>query len=79
MGIDEGSSGTVTVDAAFSFEVVQSAPGAADGVLIIGIPAMARWISDTPAFFSAIARSWDRTRGSTGNLSLSNSIWAAVT
>jgi hypothetical protein len=36
VGVDQGSSGTVTVDSAFAFEVVQSAPGAADGVLTIG-------------------------------------------
>ncbi len=75
VGIDEGSSGTVTVDAAFGFEVAQSAPGAADGVLIIGDSGDGSVdISDTPAFFSATAI-LGQNAGSTGNLSLSNSIW----
>ena len=76
VGIEEGSSGTVTVDAAFGFEVVQSAPGAADGVLIIGDSGDGSVdISDTPAFFSATAI-LGQNAGATGNLTLSNSTWS---
>ena len=75
LGIDEGSSGTVTVDAAFGFEVVQSAPGAADGVLIIGdLGDGSVDISDTPISGSATTV-LGQNAGSTGTLTLSNSTW----
>ena len=75
VGIDEGSSGTVTVDAAFGFEVAQSAPGAADGVLTIGDSGDGSVdISDTPISGGATTI-LGQNAGSTGTLTLSNSTW----
>jgi hypothetical protein len=75
LGLDEGSSGTVTVEAAFGFEVAQSGSGAADGVLTIGDSGEGSVdVSDTPIFLSATAI-LGQVAGSTGNLKLSNSIW----
>ena len=36
VGADEDASGEVSINGAFAFEVAQSGPGAADGVLTIG-------------------------------------------
>ena len=75
LGVDEGSSGTVTVDAAFGFEVARSAPGAADGVLTIGDSGDGSVdISDTPISGSATTV-LGQNAGSTGTLTLSNSTW----
>ncbi len=75
LGVDEGSSGTVTVDAAFGFEVARSAPGAADGVLTIGDSGDGSVdISDTP-ISGAATTILGKNASSTGNLSLSNSTW----
>jgi hypothetical protein len=76
VGADAGAQGEVTVDAAFGFIVAQSAPGATDGVLIVGQDGDGTVdVSDTSIFGSATAILGEND-GSTGEVDLNNATWA---
>jgi Hint domain len=75
VGAGDGASGEITVDGAFAFEVVQSAPGATDGVLIVGEDGDGS-LSLTDTLFFATTTTVAQNDGSSGDLTLDNTTWA---